>query len=90
MQDREKQGGGRKSGHKHKAVVGRVAKALGEKQDPRNVKGYEALPDKARSAFESLAPEERQAVTRFHKKLEDAGLYEDVEDEHGGARVSFF
>jgi hypothetical protein len=90
MQDREMQGGGRRASSKHKATLGRVAKALSTGQDLKSVKGYETLPDKARATLERLSPEERQLLSRTHQDLADAGLYEEVEDEHGGARVSFF
>jgi hypothetical protein len=90
MQDREMQGGGGKPSKKHKAVMGRVWRALGEGQDFKSVKGYERLPDKARATLEGLKPEERELLSRTHQDLADAGLYEDVEDEHGGASVSFF
>jgi hypothetical protein len=89
MQDRE-MGGGRRPGNKHKAAIGRVAKALKAREDFKTVKGYETLPDKARAALEGLSPEELELLSRTHQALADAGLKEDVEDEHGGASVSFF
>lgn len=79
-------------------ALARVAEALGDPEqrqgfisDPTGtVKGYESLPESVRSTLEGLSHEELDVLARTHQAFADAGLYTDVDDEHGGGRVSFF
>jgi hypothetical protein len=81
-----------------KAALARLGDVLNDPQkrasfrsDPAgSVKGYKALPESARTTLEELSEPELDALAKSHQTLVDAGLYEEVEDEHGGGRVSFF
>jgi hypothetical protein len=97
MQDRGMQGRG-KGPDAAKGALARVAKAISDpsmrqsfKSDPHGtVKGYDALPESVRTTLEGLSDEELDLLSRTHQKMADAGLYMDIDDEHGGGRVSFF
>lgn len=91
------QGGRKPPGHA-KGALARVAKALRDpesrksfKRDPHGtVQGYETLPASVRDTLDGLEPEELELLSRTHETFADAGFYVDVEEEHGGGRLSFF
>jgi hypothetical protein len=81
-----------------KAALARVATAISDPDSRKSfstdpygtVQGYETLPQSVRDTLERLSPEELDQLAHTHQALEENGFYIDVEDEHGGGRLTFF
>jgi len=80
------------------SALAQIAQALGTREarqkflnDPRaTITGYDELPESLRSGLESMSEHELVVLARAHRMFDEAGYNEEIEDQFGGGRVSFF